>query len=195
MMNEHTNEVWRWVKSMPYQDNPNWSKASGVNVSTTWDEWVRRGREINGIEERLLWVLKHDNDPVTRSHVALALGFVGGDRSVSPLTKVLETDTSLVQMEAAASLGRLGKYEAVEPLCKALKNPDPNVRANACMALGQFVNEKAIDSLNEALEDVDPFVQNAAREALQIYQTGGKLKNENGDGASKRQNGEEIKRR
>jgi hypothetical protein len=178
-MNECIAVVQRWLNVRPFQDNPEWTKAPIAQTSSTWEEWVSKGKEITGVEECLLWMLENVNDPVTRSSVALALGFVGGNHSVNPLISLLETDTPAVQMEAAASLGRLGRSEAVEPLCKALESPDTNVRANGCIALGRLGGKKAITCLKDALKDRDPFVQAAAKEALRGHQLG---KKESGKG-------------
>jgi hypothetical protein len=168
LMNGHIDEARLWLSTMPLQDNPR--RISTIpEKPITWDEWVRKGKEITNIEESLLWLLENEEDSVTRASVALALGFVGGSHSVNPLIHILESDIPVVQMEAAASLGRLGQAEAIESLCSALKNSDVNVRANACMALGQIGEENGITCLKDALEDKDAFVRAAAKEAMQIH--------------------------
>jgi HEAT repeat protein len=159
-------KVRRWLAARPFQDNPEWASAPEEQTSSTWEDWVSRGRGIAGVEDCLLTLLESDQDPMTQSSAALALGYVGRDRSVNPLVRALKSQNSLVQMEAAAALGRLGNLEAVRPLCKSVKSPDANVRANICMALGQLGGEEAIACLRELLKDKDPFVQAAAREAL-----------------------------
>jgi HEAT repeat protein len=151
---------------MPLRDNPKQSIRPGAQIASTWEEWVAMGKEIAGIEEKLLQLLENERDPVTRSWAAQALGFVGGELCVKALINALEFDIPLVQMEAAYALGLLGQPEAVEPLCRALSNTDSNVRANASMALGRLRSAKALACLKEALQDKDTFVQAAAREAL-----------------------------
>lgn len=165
-MSDSMDDISRWLGQRPFQDNPKWVESLAGETSRTWDEWVQRGKEIPDVENHLIWILKHEKDPVNRGAAVLALGFVGGDRSVKSLITVLETDVPMVAMEAAASLGRLGRSEAIEPLCEALRNPDANVRANACTALGRFGREKALSCLKNAEKDQDPFVQAAAKEAL-----------------------------
>jgi hypothetical protein len=160
-------EVRRWLNAMPFQDNPKQLVVPAAQAFSTWEEWVCQGKEITGVEECLRWILENDKAAVTRSHVVLALGFVGGKCSVNSIINVLKTDVSVVQMEAAAALGRLGKSEVVEPLCQALKSRDPNVRANACIALGRLGGAKATKCLKIALADKDTFVQAAAKAALQ----------------------------
>lgn len=168
-MNEHTDEVRRWLHAMPFQDNPKWTPVLPAQTLSTWEEWVRQGKNMSGVEDCLLWMLENEKDPVTRSFVALALGFVGGEHSVHSLIRILETDIPLVQMEAAAALGRLGRSEAIKPLCEAIKSYDSNVRANACIALGRLGGAKSIAYLKEALKDKDRFVQVAAKEALREH--------------------------
>lgn len=166
-VNERIDEVRSWLNARPLQDNPGWV-APPAAQQITWEEWVNRGKAITGVEESLLWMLANEHDPVARSAIVLALGFVGGDKSIDPIIDVLKIDNPLVQMEAAASLGRLGRSSAVEALCKALKNPDLNVRANVCMALGRLGGVRAHACLKEALQDTEPFVQAAAQEALRV---------------------------
>ena len=165
-MNDSIDDILRWLHERPFQDNPEWVEPTAVQTSSTWDEWLNKGRGIPDFENRLIRILERDKDPVNRSAAALALGFVGGDQSINTLITVLETDVPMVAMEATASLGRLGKPEAVEPLCEALRNADANVRANACSALGWFGGDKALSCLKDAEKDKNPFVQAAAKEAL-----------------------------
>ncbi len=165
-MNDNTAEVRNWLNTMPLRDNPKQSILLGAQIANTWEEWVAKGKEIVDIEEKLLQLLENERDPVTRSWVAQALGFVGGKLSVNALINALEFDIPLVQMESASALGLLGQPEAVEPLCKALSNTDSNVRANASTALGRLGGASARACLEKSLHDKDPFVQTAAREAL-----------------------------
>lgn len=171
MSNSINDILLHWLHERPFQDNPEWVESTTVQIFSTLDEWVNKGREIFELENRLTWILEHDKDPVNRSAAALALGFVGGDQSINSLITVLKTDVPMVAMEAAASLGRLSKSESVEPLCEALRNADVNVRANACTALGWLGGKKALSCLKDAEQDKDPFVQAAAKEARRSHAT------------------------
>ena len=164
-MNNSNNDILCWLHKRPFQDNPEWVESTEMQTYSTWDEWLNRGKEISDLENGLIWILEHDQDPVNRSAAALALGFMGGDQSINTLITVLKTDIPMVVMETAAALGRLGKSEAVEPLCEALRNADRNVRANASTALGWLGGKKALSCLEKAEHDKDPFVQAAAKEA------------------------------
>jgi HEAT repeat protein len=159
-------EVRKWLDMKPFPDNPKRGVEPDTQIASTWEEWIARGKEIAGIEEVLGQMLESDKDAVTRSRVALALGFVGGQSSIKALINVLDSDVPLVQMEAAAALGRMGDPEAFEPLYKAMQSPDSNVRANASMALGRLGGEQARDHLKQVLQDRDPFVRATAEKAL-----------------------------
>ncbi|HYO50894.1 MAG TPA: HEAT repeat domain-containing protein, partial [Chloroflexia bacterium] len=143
-MNDGCAEARLWMNARPFQDEPQWVTPQPTEyTSNTWEGWLAKGKGISNLEECLLSMLENEEDAVTRSASAMALGYVGGESSVQPLINALDSDIPLVQMEAAASLGNLGKSEAVEPLCNATKNSDSNVRANACMALGRIGGERA----------------------------------------------------
>jgi len=165
MMND-TADISIWLNEQPFKDNAEWNVPSGGKAASTLDDWLNKGREIPGFETLLIKELEHGKEPVNRSAAALALGYLGQDRSTQALIKSLQTDIPSVAMEAAASLGRLGKSEAIEPLCDATKNTDANIRANACTALGSLGGEKARSCLENAAKDSDSFVQQAANEAL-----------------------------
>jgi len=165
-MSKDNNEILRWLQTRPLQDNPGQVESSAEQALASWDQWVNTGQHIPDIENELIRILEGQEDPVTRSAAALALGFIGGDQSLEPLVRSLQTEAPTIAMEAAASLGRLGRPEAVEPLCGALKHADPNVRANAAIALGALGGEQARSCLKSAEHDEDPFVQSAVAEAL-----------------------------
>jgi HEAT repeats len=165
-MRDSINEISRWLQSRSFQDNPEHFESSAERTFRTWDEWVKEGKKISDLENGLVWMLQHDQDPVNRAAAALALGFVGEAQSIRALIGTLKADIPMVAMEAAASLGRRGGPEAIEPLCESLKSADSNVRASACTALGSLDGENALACLREAEKDKDPFVKTAAQEAL-----------------------------
>lgn len=160
-------EVFDWLSVRPLQDNPGWLASVAQQTPETGEQWLERGRRIPGLENGLIHILTHDEDPVNRSAAALALGLIGGQPGADALIAGLASDVPMVAMEAAAALGRLGRAEALEPLCTALrKNADANVRANACTALGLLGGEMAHACLHEAVRDADTFVRSAAIAAL-----------------------------
>ena len=155
--------VREWLAHRPLRDNP---QMAGAGPSLTWDEWVEQGRNAADTDACLLEFLENDQDPVTRTDIAMALGYVGGDRGVGRLIDLLKDKEPMVVMEAAAALGRIGNQDVVPHLIEALKSNNPNVRANACQALGTLGGNQATTALNDALRDDDPFVRSAAQDAL-----------------------------
>ena len=152
-----------WLARRPLRDNP---QMAGAGPSLTWDEWVEQGRNAADTEACLLEFLTNNQDPVTRTDIAMALGYVGGDRSMGRLIDLLNDKEPIVVMEAAAALGRIGNQDAVPHLLEALKSDNPNVRANTCQALGTLGGDQATTALNDALRDDDPFVRSAVQDAL-----------------------------
>jgi HEAT repeat protein len=154
-----------WLRRRPLRDNPQMA-GGGSDPSLTWEEWVEQGRNAIDTEVCLLDFIEDEQDPVTRSEIAMALGYVGSDRSVGRLIELLKDKEPMVGMEAAAALGRLEKQDAVPHLIEALKSDHPNVRANASQALGLLGGDEANAALTEMLGDDDPFVRSAAQDAL-----------------------------
>ena len=152
-----------WLARRPLRDNP---QMAGAGPALQWDEWVEQGRNAADTEACLLEFLDNDQDPVTRTDIAMALGYVGSDRSVERLVELLKDKEPMVVMEAAAALGRIGRQEAVPHLIEALNSDNLNVRANVCQALGTLGGDQATTALHEALRDDDPFVRSAAQDAL-----------------------------
>ncbi|MBK1732170.1 hypothetical protein CKO41_10295 [Thiococcus pfennigii] len=151
-----------WLARRPLRDDP---AMVGARSTLTWDEWLRRGRAAD-VEVCLIEFLAEEPDPVTRAAIAMALGHLGGARSVGPLLGLLTDREDLVAMEAAAALGLVGDRSAVTALVAALTRDDPNVRANVCQALAVLGGEQADRALADALADRDPFVRSVARQAL-----------------------------
>src|SRR5262245_21642210 len=102
-----------WLASQPLRDNP---QMAGAGPSLTWDEWVEQGRNTADTEACLLEFLENEHDPVTRSNIAMAFGYVGGERSVRRLIDLSRDKEPMVVMEAAAALGRIGNQDAVPHL-------------------------------------------------------------------------------
>ena len=152
-----------WLARRPLRDDP---QMSGCGSSLTWNEWVEQGREGVDTEACLHELLASEQDPVTRSDIVMAIGYVGGGRSMGLLVDLLKDREPSVVMEAAAALGRIGGQDAVPALIEALNNDDPNVRANACQALGMLNADQAAAALANALRDGDPLVRSAAQVAL-----------------------------
>ncbi len=108
-----------------------------------------------------------------RRDAATALGKLGGQAVLLPLTKALkkETEADIVRAAAARSLGMVGEKSAVPALSKLLQNrppvtpvsddeeapedPTEDLRVAAAQALGHFVTDTAIEALAEAADYTD----------------------------------------
>lgn len=155
--------VREWLAGQPLRDD---LPMAGARPSSSWDAWVEKGRNAPGTEDCLLELLEQEQDAVTRSNIASALGYVGGSGATGGLIDLLKDTEPIVVMEAAAGLGRIGHRDAVPHLIGVLNSGDPNVRANASQALGALGGDEAIAALTASLRDDDPFVRRAARDAL-----------------------------
>lgn len=115
----------------------------------------------------LIPVLEEDEAVFVRRDAATALGKLGAQPALLPLTKVLknEEEADIVRAAAARSLGLLGESGAVPFLTKILQNRPPvpsaeddeevevpedlteDLRVAAAQALGHFRTEDAIEAL------------------------------------------------
>ena len=78
-----------------------------------------------------------------REGAAEALGTIGDNRAVEPLTKALSDADSDVREGAAGALGEIGE-PAVEPLVKALNDANGDVRRKAAEAPGTIGDGRAV---------------------------------------------------
>jgi len=104
-----------------------------------------------------------------RGRTADALGQLGSEKAIKPLTKVLSTaKESDVLRSAVYALGQLGSEKAVEPLIKTLTTDrESDVRRSAAYALGRSGSEKAVEPLIKTLTtDRESDVRRSAAYAL-----------------------------
>lgn len=83
-----------------------------------------------------LLTLVRDEAPRVRRRAALAIGRVGLQEGIAPLTTALSDEDREVRAMAAFALGLIGGADAVPPLTTALDDPAPIVRGRAAQALG-----------------------------------------------------------
>jgi HEAT repeat protein len=98
--------------------------------------------------------------------VCLALGRIGGPRTVETLILALKDKNTDIRIAAAQSLGKIGTGEAVESLKHALGDTSKEVRWKAIHALAFLGNISAVEPLLEALRNKDPEVRRGAAESL-----------------------------
>ena len=92
-------------------------------------------------------------DPAVRSAIYTALGRLGGERALSPLTACLDReDRPELRADCAQALGRLNLPQALTRLL-AILNDDPSilVRSRAVDALGNHSHARSVAALADLL--------------------------------------------
>mgnify|MGYP001028237481 CR=1 FL=1 len=135
-----------------------------VRALVSTDPRVRRyAAEVLGVpQEKILPYLitsLQDEASGMRRAGAYALGKLGDQQAVEPLTEALYDDQDQVRREAVRSLGQL---KAVEALIEALSHPDDAIRHSAVDALGDLEDPRAAAPLIQALSDEDSSVRQVA---------------------------------
>lgn len=115
----------------------------------------------------LLVAFLEDEDLITASRAAYALGYLKDKRAVKPLLQAL-TELN-IPCPAAEALGRIKDPTSVEPLIESLKHEDMSVRSCAVIALGMIGDSRACNPLIGVYShDSDPITQNRARKAFKM---------------------------
>lgn len=156
------------------------------------DEFVRREAAYalgetrsRGAVAALIPVLANDKEPGVRGAAAVALGLIGDEAAVVPLTQTLShhlrasglmnrirrrntVENEFVRRAAARSLGQIGSRAAVPALITALadERAGDDVRREAARSLGLIGDPSAITALRAALTAHDPYLARIAYEAL-----------------------------
>ena len=178
----------RAVLSLPADE------AAGVllPVLQDRDEFVRRETAYALGETRsraavsaLVAVLAGDKEPGVRGAAAVALGLIGDELAVVPLTQTLSRrvpasgllsrlrrgkteENEFVRRAAARSLGQIRSRAAVPALIETLMNEraGDDVRREAALALGSIGDPSAVAALRAVLASSDPYLSRIAYEAL-----------------------------
>ena len=157
------------------------------------DEFVRRETAYALGETRsraavpaLIATLTGDKKPSVRGASAVALGLIGDEAAVIPLTQIVARRTpassgllrrvrrrpseenEFVRRAAAVSLGQIRSRVAVPALITALtdERADADVRREAARALGLIGDPEAAAPLRAVLNARDPYLSHLAYEAL-----------------------------
>lgn len=116
--------------------------------------------------EALLHMVSDHPDLIEEETVE-ALGLLGHESAVGPLSKLLQSPRSMIRRAAARALGRIGCEEAVEPLIKSAADADdPDLRRASLQALRHLGAREAQAVIADALFDPTPSVRIAAAEAI-----------------------------
>lgn len=89
-----------------------------------------------------------------RSAAAYALGYIGVEQAVEPLTNVLHNkdEDPIVRGYAAEALALLKDERAVVPLITSLNDENPEIRFWSAYALGEIGDERALPALQHIAE-------------------------------------------
>lgn len=156
------------------------------------DEFVRREAAYAMGETRsrlglsqLIALLSRDKKFSVRASAAVALGMIGDERAVVPLSEILgkgaensgllkkirgkkSGENEFVRRAAAHSLGQIGSRAGVPALIAALtdERAGDDVRREAAISLGLIGDPSAVPALRSALAARDPYLSRIAYEAL-----------------------------
>lgn len=123
-------------------------------------EKLKNNNNIDG----LIRSLNRKNSSIRKS-AAMALGSLGDQKAIKPLTKLLyDIDTS-VRIEAICAIGKLDNT-IIEPFIPLLKDTDDQIRAAAIVALGKQKNQRVIPIIGSALKDKSHHIRGIAAKTL-----------------------------
>ena len=95
-----------------------------------------------------------------------ALGKLGDERVIDPLTSALQDEDRYVRSEAAKVFGELKITAAIDPLIQALGDPDDHVQQAVITALGLVGDESAIEPLRQLEKDQSYFTRSEAEKSI-----------------------------
>jgi len=91
-----------------------------------------------------------------RANAAAALGEIGSEDFIHPLSEALQTDEHWwVRNFAVGALGKIVSEKVVDPLIEAMNDENQYVRRAAVSVLGELKPDKAVLPLIETLDDDD----------------------------------------
>ncbi len=115
--------------------------------------------------ETLIQALENKSSMVRRQAL-IALGRIGDERAVEPITGLLKDADPGVRFYIPVILDRIGGEKMIPALHEAVENETASVRISAIDILGRIEDETAIDLLIKRLADVDSYVKTSATNAL-----------------------------
>ena len=110
-----------------------------------------------------------DENPLTRSDAAKALGKSGDARVVPLLLPLLNDESISVRAATVCALGELHDPQAIDPLLAELEKPQLGVGSQVIEALGQFKDPRITKVLLMAVKDPNAAIRVAAITSLGNY--------------------------
>ncbi len=119
---------------------------------------------------------RHDQNPLVRQYLALAMGRSGKDIFVEPILKALKEDRADNLSTMIFALGMLKDARSSKTIENYLSHDNPRVRSMAATALGNIGNLDSRKALQKVLADSEPNVQwGAAVSLAQMNDGSGKV--------------------
>lgn len=94
-----------------------------------------------------------EKDVLLSRNIAYLLGWIGDERAVEPLTRLLKNYNPHIRQAAAESLGMMGNRTAIPALRDMLKENEVSLRLAAADALGRIDDPSVKDILAGLLKD------------------------------------------
>ncbi|PCJ60539.1 MAG: hypothetical protein COA79_08175 [Planctomycetota bacterium] len=124
---------------------------------------------INPLKGNIHWKwFSYDYPKIERGYVAaVAIGYVGGLKSIDILSPLLKLDDLSTAISAVRGLGETGLGKAVQPLVEGLKNTNRIIRNRSVLALGKIGGDDSIKAIKNLLKvEKEYLVLKAAVETL-----------------------------
>jgi len=146
----------------------------------TYEQWVKAGRKIEGLEVELLALYREEGGRVRTVVICDALRFFGTPRSIPVLTGIM-TDPSApynARQEAITAIQDIGDTSAVGPLCEFIvsdlyadghlgKELVETLKLSAIGTLGVLGDPNAIPYIEQARHE--PPLDQSDQEFVQFY--------------------------
>ena len=128
------------------------------------------GETAKEASSELIKALRDRESTETRENAAHALGQIGINEAVGPLSKELKTESDpYVKREICWALGELKGLSALPVLIDTIKDKDKDCRANAIEALGKIGDGGGVIPILNATKDREVVVQTKAIQALKQF--------------------------
>lgn len=118
--------------------------------------------------EKLIELLKNDENALVRDNAAYALCEIGDVRSIPSLIEALKDKDEWVRKSAAKALGILKARDALTSLISLTEDPSPSVRKAAVRSLGQIGDIRAEPYIKKLCHDSNILVKKYAIQALEM---------------------------
>jgi hypothetical protein len=151
-------EVVQWLWDCPPWEG-SWVGYQPTHIYySSVEEWINAGRNIRGVEQKLIGLYIRNVHPMLIDEIIYALGHLGTEKSVPVLIEILKNKKHNIGTRklAAGALGAIGNPAAVEPLCSVVASDqeDMSLRYTAIYNLNRIGDPRAIPIIEEFVRNV-----------------------------------------